>query len=115
MKFLNIEKYRFLEISQNPTILISLKSDQCFSALTLDQRAQFLKNNFGVETYQEFNQVHETDIFKSNSDPNKNYDGFIEAKQKRAYGLKTADCIPLILWNEQLNTLMGLHLSLIHI
>ena len=109
MKFLNIENYQFLEISQNPSILISLKSNQCFSALTLGQRAQFLKNNFGIETYQEFNQVHETDIFERNLDPNKNYDGFIEAKHKRAYGLKTADCIPLILWNEQLNKLMGLH------
>jgi len=109
MKFIDIESYKFLEISQNPNILISLKTDQCFSILSMNQREQFLKNNFGIEAYREFNQVHETNIFQENSDPKKNYDGFIEVKRKRAYGIRTADCIPLILWDKKLRTLVGLH------
>ena len=71
MKFIDIESYKFLEISQNPNILISLKTDQCFSILSLNQREQFLKNNFGIEAYREFNQVHGTNIFQGNSDPKK--------------------------------------------
>ena len=62
-----------------------------------------------MKDYKDFNQNHQTNIFNHDEGNQKNYDGFLLTEKKKAMGLKTADCIPLFLWNEKVDKVFGLH------
>ena len=109
MEIFQIGNFRFLRISRMPNIIVSLRGVQCFSILDVEERERFMRKNFGVKGYRDFNQVHGTAIFQETHDPTLNYDGFVVSENNFAYGLKTADCVPLISWNDDLTNLMGLH------
>ena len=88
---LNIE-VSILEISQNPSILIYLNlTNASHLLLTKDT----ILKNIRIETYQNLTKYTKR-YFPKKFRSNKNYDGFLK-QNKEAYGLKTADCIPLIL------------------
>ena len=107
MKEVNFDGYRFLQISKRPNIFVSIKGKNNFCSLDSSEKANFLKDNFQVNSYRDFNQTHGDDIY------NYNYqgleaDGFITSEKNTAYGIKTADCLPIIFWNDS-NELSGLH------
>ena len=107
MKEVNFDGYRFLQISKRPKIFVSIKGRNNFCSLDSSGKANFLKDNFQVSSYLDFNQPHGVDIY------NYNYqgleaDGFITSEKNTAYGIKTADCLPIIFWNDS-NELSGLH------
>ena len=107
MKEVNFDGYRFLQISKRPNIFVSIKGKNNFCSLDSSEKANFLKDNFQVNSYRDFNQTHGDDIY------NYNYqgleaDGFITSEKNTAYGIKTADCLPIIFWNDR-NELSGLH------
>ena len=99
---------RMMQVSENPIILISLKSELDFSVLNISEKETILKKHFSIDTYRDFHQSHGDNIFgiDRNSD---SFDGFYTNRKKEAYGIKTADCIPLILWNPKKTILFGLH------
>ncbi|RCL39145.1 MAG: laccase domain-containing protein [SAR86 cluster bacterium] len=107
MKEVNVNGYKFLQINKEPKIFVSIKGKNNFCSLDSSGKANFLKDNFQVSSYRDFNQTHGVDIY------NYNYqeleaDGFITSKRNTAYGIKTADCLPIIFWNDS-NELSGLH------
>ena len=108
MEVIDFKEYRFLKVCESPNIVISLKSEKQFCDLDKEGKDDLLNQAFGVSAFNEFIQVHGTSIF--NFDLNtKEYDGYIERKQNVANAIRTADCIPLILWNERNKLIIGLH------
>ncbi len=108
MKEIIINGSRMTQVHENPSILISLKSELDFSTLNLSEKESLLKKYFNLETYTDFQQSHGNNIFGIDEFSD-SYDGFYTNKKNDAYGIKTADCIPLILWNAKKNILFGLH------
>ena len=107
MKEVNFDGYRFLQISKRPNIFVSIIGKNNFCSLNSLEKADFLKNKLQINSYLDFDQTHGVDIY------NYNYqgleaDGFITSKKNTAYGIKTADCLPIIFWNDS-NELSGLH------
>ena len=58
MNTIEVDKYRFLEVSSNPNIIISLKGEKNFCELSQKDKSNFLKSNFKLSSYSEFNQIH---------------------------------------------------------
>jgi YfiH family protein len=108
MEVIDFKDYHFLKVCESPNIVISLNGTKQFCDLNKEDKHDLLNQAFGVSTFNEFTQVHGTSIF--NLDLNtKEYDGYIERKQNVANAIRTADCIPLILWNERNKVIIGLH------
>ena len=109
MNVIEINGFNFLEVSQSPNIIISLKGDKNFSELDPLAREEFMKKYFGVDSFEDFNQEHGTNIKGISSSEDNAFDGYISSNANCAYAIKTADCIPLILWDEEKQVLAGLH------
>ena len=107
MKEVNFDGYRFLQISKRPKIFVSIKGKNNFCSLDSLGKENFLKDNFQVSSYRDFNQNHGVDIYNYNHQ-GLEADGFITSEKNTAYGIKTADCLPIIFWNDS-NELSGLH------
>ena len=54
MNTIEVDKYRFLEVSTNPNIIISLKGEKNFCELSQKDKSNFLKSNFKLRSYSEF-------------------------------------------------------------
>ena len=109
MNIIEIDKYKFLEVSDNPNIIISLKGEKNFCELGESDKSNFMKSNFKLNSYSEFNQVHSILINGQDTSENNKFDGFITKEKNHAFAIKTADCIPLIMWDETKEFLCGLH------
>ena len=109
MNTIEIDKYKFLEVSTNPNIIISLRAEKNFCELNLKEKSNFLKSNFRVDSYSEFNQVHSVLVNGLDTSEKNEFDGFITKEKNHAFTIKTADCIPLIMWDEREELLCGLH------
>tara|TARA_B100000965_G_C19555580_1_gene742018 strand:- start:86 stop:769 length:684 start_codon:yes stop_codon:yes gene_type:complete len=109
MNVIEINGFNFLEVSQSPNIIISLKGDKNFFELDPLAREEFMKKYFGVDSFEDFNQEHGTNIKGISGSEDNAFDGYISSNANCAYAIKTADCIPLILWNEEKQVLSGLH------
>ena len=108
MEVINFKDYRFLKVCESPNIVISLNGAKQFCDLNKEDKHDLLNRAFGVSAFNEFIQVHSTSIF--NLDLNiEEYDGYIERELSVANAIRTADCIPLILWNERKKVIIGLH------
>ena len=108
MEVINFKDYRFLKVCESPNIVISLNGAKQFCDLNKEDKHDLLNRAFGVSVFNEFIQVHSTSIF--NLDLNiEEYDGYIERELSVANAIRTADCIPLILWNERKKVIIGLH------
>ena len=108
MKEIIIDGLRMMQVSKDPTILISLKSEPDFSTFSISEKEALLKKNFNIESYEDFQQSHGDKIFGVD-EASDSFDGFYTNRKNDAYGIKTADCIPLILWNPEKIILFGLH------
>ena len=108
MEVIDFKDYRFLKVYESPNIVISLNGTKQFCDLNKEDKYDLLHQAFGVSAFNEFIQVHGTSIF--NLDLNiETYDGYIERERSVANAIRTADCIPLILWNERNKLIIGLH------
>ena len=108
MEVIDFKDYRFLKVCESPNIVISLNGAKQFCDLNKEDKHDLLNRAFGVSVFNEFIQVHSTSIF--NLDLNiEEYDGYIERELSVANAIRTADCIPLILWNERKKVIIGLH------
>ena len=108
MEVIDFKDYRFLKVCESPNIMISLNGTKQFCDLNKDDKYDLLHQAFGVSAFNEFIQIHGTSIF--NLDLNiETYDGYIEREMSVANAIRTADCIPLILWNERNKLIIGLH------
>ena len=108
MKEIIIDGLRMMQVCEHPTILISLKSKPDFSTFNISEKEKLLKKNFNIVSYSDFQQSHGDAIFGVDGISD-SFDGFYTNKKNHAYGIKTADCIPLILWNSEKIILFGLH------
>ena len=108
-KILNYDGFKFEILNEKPKILIALKGKKIFSKTNKNNRKKILNKLFNLKSYNDFNQNHGTNIFNHDEEDQKNYDGFLLAEKKKAMGLKTADCIPLFLWNKKVDKVFGLH------
>jgi len=106
---INYNELKFEILNEKPKIVIALKSKKNFSKVNETNKKEILNNLFSLNGYQDFNQNHVTNIFNYEKEDQKNYDGFLLTEKKKAMGLKTADCIPLFLWNKKINKVFGLH------
>ena len=106
---INYNELKFEILNEKPKIVIALKSKKNFSKVNETNKKEILNNLFSLNGYQDFNQNHGTNIFNYEKEDQKNYDGFLLTEKKKAMGLKTADCIPLFLWNKKINKVFGLH------
>ena len=107
IKEVSFDGYKFLQIKKEPKIFVSIKGKNNFCSLNSLEKEDYLKNKFQINSYLDFNQTHGVDIY------NYNYhgleaDGFITSEKNAAFGIKTADCLPIIFWNDG-NELSGLH------
>ena len=109
MNVIEIEGFNFLEVSQSPNIIISLKGEKNFCEESVLSKKELLRKYFGVLSFQEFNQTHSTNIFGIDALGNNECDGFLSSECKAAFAIKTADCIPLLLWDESKSVMSGLH------
>jgi YfiH family protein len=109
MNVIEIEGFNFLEVSQSPNIIISLKGEKNFCEESVVTKKELLRKYFGVLSFQEFNQTHSTNIFGIDALGNNECDGFLSSECKAAFAIKTADCIPLLLWDESKSVMSGLH------
>ena len=108
MEVIDFKDYRFLKVYESPNIVISLNGTKQFCDLNKEDKYDLLHQAFGVSAFNEFIQIHGTSIF--NLDLNiETYDGYIEREMSVANAIRTADCIPLILWNERNKLIIGLH------
>ena len=108
MEVIDFKDYRFLKVYESPNIVISLNGTKQFCDLNKEDKYDLLHQAFGVSAFNEFIQIHGTSIF--NLDLNiETYDGYIERELSVANAIRTADCIPLILWNERNKLIIGLH------
>ena len=108
MKEIIIDGSRMMQVSEDPIILISLKSEPDFSTFSISEKEALLKKHFNIDSYRDFHQSHGDNIFGID-EASDSFDGFYTNKKNHAYGIKTADCIPLILWNPEKIILFGLH------
>ena len=108
MKEIIIDGSRMMQVSDNPKILVSLKSKLDFSTFSISAKEALLKKHFSIDSYRDFEQSHGDKIFGIDR-VSDSFDGFYTDKKKQAFGIKTADCIPLILWNPEKIALFGLH------
>ena len=108
MKEIIIDGSRMMQVSKDPIILISLKSEPDFSTFSIPEKEALLKKHFNIDSYRDFQQSHGDSIFGVDR-VSDSFDGFYTNKKNDAYGIKTADCIPLILWNPEKIILFGLH------
>ena len=108
-KIINYNELKFEILNEKPKIVIALKSKKNFSKVNETNKKEILNNLFSLNGYKDFNQNHGTNIFNHDEKGQKNYDGFFLAEKKKAMGLKTADCIPLFLWNKKVDKVFGLH------
>ena len=108
MKEIIIDGFRMMQVSENPKILVSLKSKLDFSTLSISEKEALLKKHFKIDSYKDFQQSHGDNIFGIDG-ASFSFDGFYASQKNEAYGIKTADCIPLILWNPKKTILFGLH------
>jgi hypothetical protein len=106
---IEVDEFKFLEVSTNPNILISLKGEKNFCELNLSDKSNFLKTNFGLYRYSEFEQVHGVLIDGLDTSEKNEFDGFITKEKNHAFAIKTADCIPLVMWDDKEELLCGLH------
>ena len=95
-----------MQVSDNPKILVSLKSKLDFSTFSISTKEALLKKHFSIDSYRDFEQSHGDKIFGIDKVSDSS-DGFYTNKKKQAFGIKTADCIPLILWNPEKILLFG--------
>ena len=72
MNVIEIEGFNFLEVSQSPNIIISLKGEKNFCEESVLSKKELLRKYFGVLSFQEFNQTHSTNIFGNNHNNNNN-------------------------------------------
>ena len=49
MNTIEVDEFKFLEVSTNPNILISLKGENNFCDLNLSDKSNFLKTNFRLD------------------------------------------------------------------
>ena len=96
MNTIEVDEFKFLEVSTNPNILISLKGEKNFCELNLSDKSNFLKTNFGLYRYSEFEQVHGVLIDGLDTSEKNEFDGFITKEKNHAFAIKTADCIPSV-------------------
>ena len=108
MEVIDYKDYRFLKVYESPNIVISLNGEKQFCDLDKEGKYHLLNQAFGVSAFNEFIQVHGTSIFNLDSSAEE-YDGYIERELNIANAIRTADCIPLILWNERNKVITGLH------
>jgi len=108
MKEIIIDRSRMMQVYEDPIILISLKSELNFSTFSISEKEALLKKHFNIDNYRDFQQSHGDNIFGIDGVSN-SFDGFYTNQKNEAYGIKTADCIPLILWNPKKIILFGLH------
>tara|TARA_A100001035_G_scaffold171839_1_gene136354 strand:+ start:751 stop:1431 length:681 start_codon:yes stop_codon:yes gene_type:complete len=108
MKEIIIDGSRMMQVSEDPIILISLKSEPDFSTFSISEKEALLKKHFNIDSYRDFHQSHGDNIFGID-EASDSFDGFYTNRKNHAYGIKTADCIPLILWNPEKIILFGLH------
>ena len=108
MKEIIIDGSRMMQVSEDPIILISLKSEPDFSTFSISEKEALLKKHFNIDSYRDFHQSHGDNIFGID-EASDSFDGFYTDRKNDAYGIKTADCIPLILWNPEKIILFGLH------
>ena len=108
-KIIKYDELKFEILNEKPKIVIALKSKKNFSKVNENYKKEILNNLFSLNGYQDFNQNHGTNIFNYDEENRKNYDGFLLTEKKKAMGLKTADCIPLFLWNKKVDKVFGLH------
>ena len=109
MNTIEVDEFKFLEVSTNPNILISLKGEKNFCELNLSDKSNFLKSYFGLDGYSEFEQVHGVLIDGLDTSEINEFDGFITKEKNHAFAIKTADCIPLVMWDDKEELLCGLH------
>ena len=58
MNTIEVDEFKFLEVSTNPNILISLKGEKNFCELNLSDKSNFLKTNFKLDGYSELSLIH---------------------------------------------------------
>ena len=109
MNTIEIDEYKFLEVSNSPNIIISLKGKKNFCELSQSDKSYFMESHFKLSSYSEFNQVHSFLVNGHDMSEKNEFDGFITKQKNHAYAIKTADCVPLILWDENKELLCGLH------
>ncbi len=109
MNTIEVDEFKFLEVSTNPNILISLKGKKNFCELNLSDKSNFLKTNFRLDGYSEFEQVHGVLVDGLDTSEKNEFDGFITKEKNHAFAIKTADCIPLVMWDDNEELLCGLH------
>ena len=103
-----IDGYKFFEMQKDPNIYISLNGKKNFCNLSQEDKASFLNKHLGIESYHDFKQVHGNNIYGLDENMD-SYDGFYTNRKNHAFAIKTADCIPLIMWDDEKNFLCGLH------
>lgn len=109
MNTIKIDKYKFLEVSNSPNIIISLKGEKNFCELSPSDKTYFMESHFKLNSYSEFNQTHGVLVNGHDISKKDEFDGFITKQKNHAFAIKTADCIPLILWDQNKELLCGLH------
>ena len=58
MNTIEIDEYKFVEVSNSPNIIISLKGKKNFCELSQSDKSYFMESHFKLNSYSEFNQVH---------------------------------------------------------
>lgn len=107
MKEIVLDGYRFIECCEHPRILVSIKGQKNFCNLSAIKKEALLRKEFNIASYTDFTQVHGANIFGLDN-TELECDGFISSQAGYVYGIKTADCLPIIFWNQR-QELSGLH------
>lgn len=108
VKTLSIDNYSFIIVNESPNIILTTKIGKDFSALNNNEKEVFLKKNFGIKDLISINQKHSEKIKGINTQGN-DCDGFYLKENGIAGMLSTADCIPLILWSDDVKEICGIH------
>ena len=83
MKEIIIDGLRMMQVSKDPTILISLKSEPDFSTFSISEKEALLKKNFNIESYEDFQQSHGDKIFGVD-EASDSFDGFYTNRKNDA-------------------------------
>ena len=81
MKEIIIDGLRMMQVSKDPIILISLKSEPDFSTFNISEKETLLKKHFNIHSYRDFQQSHGDAIFGIDGISD-SYDGFYTNKKK---------------------------------
>ena len=108
-KIINYDEFKFEILNDKPKIVIALRGKKNFFKAKKKNRKEIINKLFNLKGYKDLNQNHGTNIFNYDERGKQNYDGFLLAHKRKAMGLKTADCIPLFLWNKKVDKIYGLH------